>query len=183
MTAMRLKGAFWWFITIYSGTMFPFQMYVIPLYKMYTWLGTYDTRLGMILFYTAVCIPFSTLVLRNFFTTVSEEIPEAARVDGCGHFRIFWSMYLPLSKSALAVLFLFQFTWIWNDLLFGLTLSNSPGVRPVMPALDGLMGIYSSTSMPVLLAGCLVASAPTVLLFAGLQRYFMQGLTLSAKAS
>ena len=148
---------------------------------MYNALNLYDTQIGMIIFYTAISIPFSTLVMRGFFSTVPTEIVEAARVDGCSEIGIFFNMYVPLSFAALLVVFLLQFTWIWNDLLFGLVLGVSNNVRPVMPSLTSLMGVYSGISFTVVLAGALVASTPTLILFLGLQKYFMEGLTLSAR--
>jgi multiple sugar transport system permease protein len=181
LVVLKLRGAFIWFLVIFSGTLFPYQLYIVPLFQMYSTLGLYDTQLGMVLFYTAMSIPFCTLVLRGFFSTISREIIESSRVDGASEVRIFFRMYLPLSFSALAVLCLLQFTWIWNDLLFGLVLSSSPDVRPVMPSLNNLTGTYSGSSFSILLAGVLVASIPTLLLFFGLQKYFIQGLTLSVK--
>jgi multiple sugar transport system permease protein len=182
LVVLKIRGAFTWFLIIFSGTVFPLQIYIIPLYKLYSNLGLYDTRIGLIIFYTAISIPFCTLVLRGYFSTIPGDYAEAARIDGSSELRIFAKLYLPMSVSALAVLFLFQFTWIWNDLLFGLVLSNSSSIRPVMPSLMSLMGVYAGSSFPVVLAGALVAAAPTLLLFFGLQKYFLEGLTLFVKS-
>ncbi len=181
LVVLKIRGAFIWFLVIFSGTLFPLQIYIIPLYQMYNALGLYDTQIGMIIFYVAICIRFSTLVMLGFFSTIPQELVGAARVDGCSDIGIFFRIYLPLSFAALLVVFLLQFTWIWNDLLFGLVLSVSNNVRPVMPSLTSLMGVYSGTSFTVILAGALVASAPTLVLFLGLQKYFLEGLTLTAK--
>jgi ABC-type glycerol-3-phosphate transport system permease component len=181
LVVLKVRGAFIWFLVIFSGTMFPLQCYIVPLYQMYNALNIYDTQIGMIIFYIAICIPFSTLVMRGFFSTIPEELAEAARMDGCSEIGIFFRIYLPLSLAALLVVFLLQFTWIWNDLLFGLVLGVSDSVRPVMPSLTSLMGVYSGVSFTVVLAGALVASAPTLVLFLGLQRYFLEGLTLTAR--
>ena len=181
LVVLKVPGAFTWFLVIFSGTLFPLQIYIVPLYQAYNALGLYDTQIGMVIFYTAISVPFATLVMRGFFSTIPEEIAAAARVDGGSEFGIFWRIYLPLSFSALLVVFLLQFTWIWNDLLFGLVLSNSNEIRPVMPSLSSLTGIYSGASFTIVLAGALLASAPTLILFLGLQKYFLQGLTLSVK--
>jgi multiple sugar transport system permease protein len=181
LVVLKVRGAFIWFLVIFSGTMFPLQCYAVPLYQMYNALNLYDTQIGMIIFYTAISIPFSTLVMRGFFSTIPEEMVEAARLDGGHEIDIFFTIYLPLSLAALLVVFLLQFTWIWNDLLFGLVLGVSTNVRPVMPSLTSLMGVYSSISFAVVLAGALVASTPTLILFLGLQKYFLEGLTLSAR--
>jgi multiple sugar transport system permease protein len=86
---------------------------------------------------------------------------------------------MPVSINALLTVFLFEATGVWNDLLLGLVLSQSPGVRPVMPELTGLQGAYGGSSPPTLLAGALLVSVPTVALFLAAQRYFRRGLTLS----
>jgi ABC-type glycerol-3-phosphate transport system permease component len=179
ITRLPVRLGFFWFILVFSGTIFPFQMYLIPLFTMYTDTGLYDTWLGMALFYTAIAIPFCLFVLRGFFSTIPAEIQDAARLDGAGDFRIYWRIFLPLARGPIAVLFLFQFTWIWNDLLFGLVLSTSDGIRPIMPSLLGMQGVYASTGPPILLAGALIGSLPTVILFLCLGRYLLRGLTLS----
>ena len=86
---------------------------------------------------------------------------------------------MPLSVAAIAALFLFQFAWIWNDLLFGLTLAKSNDVRPIMSGLARLRGTYSVKNIPCVLAGALVASVPTVLIFILLGRYLLRGMTLT----
>lgn len=179
VTRLPVRGPFFWFMLVFSGTIFPFQIYLIPLFKMYTQVGLYDTRLGLILFYSAIATPFCLFVMRGFFSTIPREIEDAARIDGARSFRIWWQMFMPLAKGPIAVLFLFQFTWIWNDLLFGLVLSTSNGIRPIMPSLAGLQGSYSQSGPPVVLAGALVASLPTIILFLFLGRYLLRGLTLA----
>lgn len=165
-----------WFWAIYAGTLFPLQMFLRPLFSAYASTDLYDTRLGLFLIYTAICIPFAFFVVRNYLSTVPNEMREAARLDGAPWLRVFVSVYLPLSWSALAAAFIFQFVWVWNDLLFGITLSFSPGVRPVMAALSGLQSSYATVGPPVVLAGALVVSLPTVVLFFAFQRLFVSSL-------
>ena len=177
---LRVRHGFFWFMVLYAGTIFPFQMYLSPLYSAYVGTDLYDTRLGLLLFYTAIAIPFAVFVIRNHFTTIPSEVAEAARLDGASALRIFGQIYSPLSLNAFATVFILQFTWIWNDLLFGLTLSRSAEVRPIMTALAGLQGQYASASVPVVLAGALVASIPTFMLFFAVQLVFVQGLAATA---
>jgi multiple sugar transport system permease protein len=120
--------------------------------------------------------------MRGFFSTVPAELQEAARLDGCRDFGVYRRIFMPLARGPIAVLFLFQFTWIWNDLIFGLTLAKSDGIRPIMPSLLGMQGIYSQNGPPTVLAGALVASLPTVALFLFLRRYMIRGLTLTVGA-
>ncbi|NUR85427.1 MAG: carbohydrate ABC transporter permease [Nonomuraea sp.] len=181
IVVLRLRGGFWWFMLIFGGTIFPSQMLLIPLFVGYSDAGLYDTHWGMILIYTAINVPLAAFVLRNFYTGVAFSIFEAARMDGASTFRIFWRVYLPLSFSALAAVYILEFTFVWNDLIFGLTLSQTENVRPVMPALAGLMtDVYAGTPVPVGLAAGLVVSLPTVALFLATQRLFARGLSLGS---
>ncbi|KAA3654998.1 MAG: carbohydrate ABC transporter permease [Chloroflexi bacterium] len=179
LASLRIPRAFWWFLLIYSGTIFPFQMYLLPLFYMFQATSLYDTQIGLLTFYTAIAIPFCLFVLRNHFTTISPEIVEAAKMDGLSNFGIYRKIMMPLSVAPIAALFLFQFTWIWNELLFGITLARSADVRPVMAGLAGLRGIYASQNTPGVLAGALLASIPTILIFLLLGRYLLQGMTLT----
>lgn len=179
LAQMKIPYAFWWFLLIYAGTIFPFQMYLLPLFYMYQATSLYDTQIGLLTFYIAIAIPFCLFVLRNHFTTISKEIIEAAQIDGLSRFGIYYKIMMPLSIAPIAALFLFQFTWIWNELLFGITLAKSADVRPVMAGLAGLRGIYASQNTPGVLAGALLASIPTILIFIFLGRYLLQGMTLT----
>jgi multiple sugar transport system permease protein len=179
IVALRLRAGLAWFMFIFSGIVFPLQMLLMPLFVGYAKIGIFDTRSGMILVYTAVGVPFAALVLRNYFSGIARTIYEAAVVDGATNRQIFLRVYVPMSGNALLTVFLFQATSVWNDLLLGLVLTQSPGVRPVMPALTGLQGQYGGSSPPTMLAGALLVSLPTVFLFLGAQRYFVRGLTLS----
>ena len=176
---LRVARSFFWFLLIYSGTIFAFQMYLLPLFYMYQKTGLYDTQLGMMLFYTAIAIPFCLFVLRNHFATIDREIVEAAKMDGLSNFGLYARMYMPLSIAPIAALFLFQFTWIWNDLLFGITLAKSADVRPIMAGLASLRGLYSANNTPGVMAGALLASIPTILIFILLGRYLLRGMTLT----
>jgi multiple sugar transport system permease protein len=176
----RPRFGFLLFLVIWSGTIFPFQMYLIPLFRMYLSLRLYDTRIGMCLLYVSIAIPFSVFVFRGSFSTIPKEIGEAARLDGCTSMGVLWRFILPLSKASVAVLFLFIFIWIWNDLLFGLVLTKSTTSRPVMSALSQLIGAYTGgTNYPILMAGTLIVTLPVIVLFIALQKQFIQGLTMT----
>ncbi len=181
MTRLNLIGANGWFMLIFTGTRFPFQMYLVPLLFGYQRLGIINSWLGMLLLYTAICIPFPLLVLRNSFSGISREIDEAARIEGASEWRVFVSMILPNARGPLVALFLLQFTFIWNDLLFSSVLANGLGVRSVMVALQSLQGTYSTLGPNVVITATLISSVPTVVLFIVLRRYFMAGLQLGTK--
>ncbi len=175
---LRPKFNFLLFLVIYSGTLFPFQMYLIPVYRLFNTLNLYDTRLGMVLIYSAICIPFSLFVYRGFYTTIPREIEEAAKLDGCGPARSYLSVFLPQSLPPTAVVALFQATWIWNDLLFGMVLSRVEQIRPVMVAVATMTG-YGGGNIPWIMSAVVFTSVPTIALFIWLRRYFIKGMVLS----
>jgi ABC-type glycerol-3-phosphate transport system permease component len=180
MTRLRLLGANAWFMLIFTGTLFPFQMYLVPLLFGFQKIGLVNTWFGMLLVYLAICIPFPLLVLRNSFSAISRDMDEAARIEGAGEWRIFTSMVLPNAKGPLIALMLLQFTFIWNDLLFSSILATGTEVRSVMVALQALQGTYSTLGPNVVAAGALISSIPTVALFVVLRKYFMQGLSVGS---
>jgi multiple sugar transport system permease protein len=168
-----------WFLLIFAGTVFPFQMYLIPLFFGFQWAGLLNSRLGMCLFYTAICIPFPVLVLRTYMNGLSREMDEAARMDGAREFTVFFRIVLPNVTGPMSAVFLLQFTWIWNDLLFSTILANRPETRSIMNALLVFQGSYSQQGPNIVMTGALLASIPTVVLFFLLRRRFMEGLRVS----
>jgi multiple sugar transport system permease protein len=180
---VRLKPPLFFllFLLIYSGTLFPFQMYLIPVYKFFNLLGLYNTRIGLILIYAAICTPFALFVYRGFYTTIPKDVEDAAKIDGAGPVRTFFSIFVPQSLAPTAVVALFQMTWIWNDLLFGMVLSRTQNIRPIMVALASMSG-YGGGNIPYIMTGVIFTSLPTILLFVALQRYFISGMKLSVAA-
>lgn len=178
IVALRLRHGFAWFVVIFASTVFPLQMILMPLFVGYADTGLYNTRVGMILVYTVISVPFSAFVMRNFFSGIAHHVFEAALMDGASPWRIFWRIYLPMSIPALVAIFILQATFIWNDLLLGLTLSQDETVRPVIAALSALQSTYGGSAMSTVLAGGLLVSLPTVVLFLATQRAFSRGLAL-----
>lgn len=177
VTCLNIKHPMLWFMIIYSGTIFPFQIYLIPVFKAYSGLHLYDTHIGMILFYVAICIPFIMFVLRNYFLGISKELWEAARLDGASEFQTLFRIYIPMSKAPISIVFLSQFTFCWNDLMFGLTFTKSDTVKPVMASLS----LLSPQNAPVMLIACVIASLPTVIFFLFLNKNFEAGFAYSGK--
>ena len=173
---LKPKGNFWLFLLIYSGTIFPFQMYLIPLYRIYNTIGLYNTRPGMILIYTAITIPFALFVYKGFFVTIPKAIEDAARIDGCTPAKAYYSIFIPQAGAPTAVVALFQMSWIWNDLLFGMILSRSENVRPIMVALATMSGIGGSP-LTLQMTGVILTSIPTLIIFIALQKYFIAGIS------
>lgn len=177
LTHLRIRKKMFWFLFIYSGTIFPFQIYLIPVYRGYFKLGLYNTRTGMVLFYTAICIPFCMFVLRNFFLGISKEICESARIDGAGNWQILMRIFVPMAKAPLSIVLLSQFTWSWNDLMFGLTFTKTTTIRPIMASIS-MMG---RNNAPALFLACIFASIPTIILFVCLQGNFETGMAYTSK--
>lgn len=178
IVALKLRHGFFWFVLVFGGTVFPLQMVLMPLFVGYVEAGIYDSRLGMIAIYTAVTVPFAALVMRNFLGGIAHQVFEAAVMDGATTWRIFWRIYLPMSTSALVAVFILQATFVWNDLLLGLALSQSDDVRPLMTAAAALQDTYGGLQLTAVLAGGLLVSLPTVVLFLSTQRIFSRGLNL-----
>jgi multiple sugar transport system permease protein len=179
ITKLKPKGGFLIFMLIYSGTVFPFQLYLIPLMRAYTNFGLLNTKAGMILFYSAICTPFATFLYRGYFMSLDNQTMEAAMIDGCGPVGIFFKIYLPQLKTPTAVVALFQGMWIWNDLLFGMILSSSENVRPIMVAVTQSTGTGGG-KIPVMMAGVIFTSIPTIALFIALRKYFIKGFSMQS---
>lgn len=176
---LKLRHGFFWFFVVFCGTVFPLQMMIIPWFDVYARVGLFDTRAGMLLIYSIVALPFSAFVMRNFFSGIAESVFEAAVVDGANPWRIFTRIYLPMSTSALVVVFILQATWVWNDLLLALILTQSSTTRPVMPLLNSLQSVEGGgPGFTIILTAALVVSIPTAILFLFTQRFFQRGLSL-----
>lgn len=179
LARFRFPGSRLLLLVFVTGMMLPFQILVLPVFRLMDWLHLYNTYWALVIFHTAFQLGFCTFVLRNYMRTIPGEILEAARIDGCGEFRIYSQIMLPLTLPALAALATLVFTWVFNDFLWALILIQNDKLKPVTTGLATLQGQYI-TDWTVIIAGSLIATMPTVLVFLFLQRYFMAGLTLGA---
>ena len=175
---LKVKHGFAWFFVIFCGTVFPIQMMVIPWFSFSANTGLYDTIVGMIIIYSIVALPFSAFVMRNFFAGIADSVFEASVVDGASVWQIFTRIYLPMSTSALVVVFILQATWVWNDFLLSLILTQS-SARPLMPLLNALQSTEGGgPGYTVTLTAAVLVSLPTAALFLFTQRFFQRGLAL-----
>jgi len=162
---------------LYLGTlMIPGQVVIIPNFILMRYLGWLNTYTAMIL--PSAFSAFGTFLLRQFFLTVPYELEEAARIDGCSRFGLYWRIILPLAKPALASLAIFTFRSQWNAFLWPLIVVNDTSKMPVQVGLSFFRGMYS-VEWEVMLAGTLIALIPTLVVFALGQRFFTQGIALS----
>ena len=173
----RFRGANLLFAALLFGCFIPFQVVLLPMARMLGILGLAGTIPGLILVHTVYGIGFTTLFFRNYYVTIPQELVRAAKIDGAGFFRIFWSIFLPLSLPIFVVSVIWQFTQIWNDFLFGVSFSSA-GTQPVTVALNNI--VNSTTGVKaynVDMAAAILAALPTLLVYVVAGKYFIRGLT------
>jgi multiple sugar transport system permease protein len=159
--------------------MFPVVALAIPLFQIIRAVGLYDTRLGLILSYTALTLPFVIWVMYSFFQDVPHELEEAARVDGCNFFQMFTRIVLPVSAPAIVAAFLLSLVYPWNDLLLSSILTASPSSQ-TLPAVLAQYNTGTQLFWAHLSATSVVATLPILVLTLVLQRYIVQGLTMGS---
>jgi glucose/mannose transport system permease protein len=171
----KFRGSDVLFTWMLFGFFIPYQSILIPLVQFLQGIKVYGTIPGLILVHVVYGLPITTLIFRNYFAGVPTELLEAARVDGAGLMTTFTRIMLPLSIPAFVVVGIFQFTNIWNDFLFGVTVVPNPAAQPVTIALNNLSGSFS-VDWNVVMAGAVLAALPTALIYIFLGRFFIQGL-------
>ena len=171
----KFRGSDIIFTLVLFGMFIPYQSILIPLIQTLQQLGLYGHWYGLILVHVIYGIPITSLIFRNYFTNVPAELVEAARIDGAGLVEIFRRIMLPLALPAFVVVGIFQFTNIWNDFLFGVTVVFDPRDQPITVALNNLSGT-NSVDWTVVMAGAVVAALPTLIVYVLLGRFFIRGL-------
>jgi len=179
LARFKFKGNRLLFYIFVGGMLLPFQVLMLPVFRLTDRLGLYDTYWGLIAIHTAFQLGFCTFMLRNYMRTVPGEIIEAARMDGSSELRIWAQIMLPLTMPAIAAIATLEFTWIFNDYLWAIVLLRSDSLKPITAGLATLQGQFV-TDWPVIVAGALMGTVPTLLAFLFLQRYFIEGLTLGS---
>jgi glucose/mannose transport system permease protein len=175
LSKWKFPGADILFLFILFGFFIPYQAVLLPLVRFLQTIHLYGTIPGLILCHVIYGLPITTLMFRNYFAGVPTELIEAASVDGASMLGTFWKVMLPLSVPAFIVVGIFQFTNIWNDFLFGVTVVPNPAAQPVTIALNNLSGSFS-VDWNVVMAGAVIAALPTALVYIFLGRYFVRGL-------
>ncbi len=175
LSKWRFRGSDLLFTLMLFGMFIPYQSILIPLIRFLQEIGLYGSIPGLILVHVVYGLPFTTLIFRNYFANVPLELVEAARVDGAGLLQIFFQLMLPLSIPAFVVVGIFQFTNIWNEFLFGLTVITNPAQQPITVALNNLSGSFS-IEWNVVMAGAVLAALPTMVIYIVLGKYFVRGI-------
>lgn len=172
----KVRGAGVVLFAILISQMIPGIVVANALYTAYNDLGLLNSIPGLILADSAHGIPFAILIIRAFMNGMPASVIEAARVDGAGHLRAFWSIVLPLSRNSLITAGLFTFLFAWSDFLFALTLTTTEAVRPVTLGIFQYIGAYVNDWSSVM-ATAVLASIPAIVLLVAAQKYIAAGTT------
>jgi multiple sugar transport system permease protein len=170
---LRFPGKNVIFGVFLSVLMVPPQLFIIPQYQIMSDLGWLNSLQALVV--PGLFSAFGVFLLRQFFLSLPKELEEAARLDGAGPARIYWSIVLPLARPGLVALAVLVLLWSWNDLFWPLVVNTDPEKMTLAAGLASLQGQFQ-TDYPVLMAGSLLASVPVIAVFVFLQRQFIQGI-------
>lgn len=173
---IKFRGRKQLFLLVLITMMVPFQVIMIPLYIELYKLGILNTYLGLIL--PRCASPFGIFLMRSFLVSLPKELEEAARIDGLSEFKIFLKIMLPLCKPALISLFIFHFTFNWNDLLYPLMMTSSKEMRTLPAGLAVLIGPRAIKYGPTM-AGVIISVIPLIIAYLLAQKYFEKGIALT----
>ncbi|MFF5957724.1 carbohydrate ABC transporter permease [Streptomyces luteogriseus] len=175
---MEFPGRDWWFLGVVGLLVVPVQVALIPIAELFGKIGVFGSVLGMVLFHVGFGLPFAVFLLRNFFAEIPRELLEAARLDGAGELRLFFRVVMPLGAPAIAALGIFQFLWVWNDLLVALIFSDS-GSQPITVALQTQVRQFGN-NIDVLAPGAFISMVVPLAVFFAFQRQFVSGVMAGA---
>jgi len=171
----KFRGANLIFILILFGMFIPYQSVLIPLVQLLSELRLYSTRIGLILVHIIYGLPLTTLIFRNYYTEIPDELLEASYLDGLGIIGIYRKIIFPVSIPAFVVVIIMQFTSIWNEFLFAITVTPDPSMQPVTVALQNMAG-SQIVEWNVQMAGALLVALPTLLVYIFLGKYLIRGI-------
>ncbi|MGW0813676.1 carbohydrate ABC transporter permease [Streptomyces viridiviolaceus] len=175
---MEFPGRDWWFLGVVGLLVVPVQVALIPIAELFGEIGLFGSFLGVILFHVGFGLPFAVFLLRNFFAEIPRELLEAARLDGAGELRLFARVVMPLGGPAIASLGIFQFLWVWNDMLVALIFSDS-GSQPITVALQTQVRQFGN-NIDVLAPGAFISMVIPLAVFFAFQRQFVSGVMAGA---
>lgn len=174
LSKWTFRGANILFPLMLFGMFIPYQAILIPLVQFLRSIGLYGNLYGLILVHIVYGLPITTLIFRNYYAEVPTEMLEAGAIDGAGFFGLYQHIVLPISAPGFVVVVIWQFTQIWNEFLFGVTISN-PTSQPITVALQNLAG-SQIVEWNVQMAGAFLTALPTLAVYIVLGRYFIRGL-------
>ena len=172
----KFRGHGFLLLFILTTQMFPSVMLFVPYYKLLSIYKLTNSYMGLSLVYVANTIPFCTWLMYGYFNSISTELDAAARIDGCGRFRTFWNIILPLALPCVVSTTIYAFVQSWNEYMFAMIFTNSEEMKTIPLAIGQMANAYE-VYYNDLMAASVFASVPLVLLFVFLQRYFISGMT------
>lgn len=175
----RFPGNVAIYIFFLAGLMVPLKLAIIPLFIQMRDLGLLDSRLGLIVIYTAMGLPSTVFILTGFLRTLPKELEDAARIDGASDARIMWSIMLPLTKPAMVIAAIHNAVPVWNDFFFPLVFIQTDARKTLPQGLTAFMGEYT-TNWGVLFAGLTLSALPITIVYILLSKQFIQGMTSGA---
>lgn len=171
---LEFPGRDWIFLGVVGLLVIPLQVALIPIARLYGFLGIFGGIGGVILFHVGFGLPFAIFLLRNFFAAIPRDLLEAARMDGGRELTIFRRVILPLGGPAIASLTIFQFLWVWNDLLVALVFAGTDA-QPMTVVLQGQMRQFGA-NLDIIAPGAFLSLIVPLIVFFAFQRYFVQGV-------
>jgi alpha-glucoside transport system permease protein len=172
---IEFKGRDFLFVLVFALQIVPLQVTLVPLLSIYVKLHMAGTFWPVWISHSIFALPLAVFLLHNFMKEIPKELIEAARVDGAGHVKIFFRVLLPLLTPAIAAFGIFQFLWVWNDLLVAIVFASDATTSPLTVLLQNMVGTRSS-SWYLLSAGAFIAIAVPLVVFVSMQRFFVRGL-------
>jgi ABC-type glycerol-3-phosphate transport system permease component len=175
LSKMEFKGRKVILNSIISLMVIPVIVLIIPMFIMLSKLHLNNNYIGVIFIYIGILLPFNTYLLYSYFLSVYKSLIDSAKIDGCSNFQIYLKIMLPLSKSSLITLLVYDLLWTWNELLIALIFMQKEELRTLMVGLNLLKGRYT-VNVPTIMAGLVVGIVPILLVYLYAQKYFVKGL-------
>lgn len=175
---LRFRGRRALFYVVLGSMMIAPQVIIIPLFSMLGQIGLLNKHIGLILVYVTLATPFGTYLMTSYLRGVPKELVEAAQVDGASHMQILWRVMLPIARPALVTLGIFNFLWMWNELLFSLLILQGD-TRTLIVRIATIQGEYT-THIPHISAALFLAALPVLVVFLIFQTQLTKGMTLGA---
>ncbi|GAA3405942.1 carbohydrate ABC transporter permease [Paenibacillus hodogayensis] len=179
LSRFEFRGRKWVYGSFMLGMVIPIHATLIPIFLLMQKIGLLDTRLSLILPYTAFHLSITVFILVGFMSTFPKDIEESAVMDGSGVYRIFWSIILPMTRPALATVVILNFIYNWNEFLFALVLINDSALKTLPLGLANFAG-KETTNQTLQMAALTMALVPIVLFYLALQKQLVQGMTAGA---
>ncbi len=176
---LEMWGKDIFFYLLISTMLIPIPCVFVPLYLLLEKLGLLDSRIGLVMCYISGGLALGIFMLRSFFEEIPREIEEAALIDGCSKFGIYWRIALPLARPALATLVIFNCLSIWNEFLLALVLLQDKAKMPIQRGLMVFQGTHI-TDYPLLMAGLTIASVPVIVVYLLMQKHIVKGIASGA---